>query len=396
MAQAPTNPLAGIESQVRSLLSRGDTGSLGAAENLIRAFVGSVPSQAQARLAELQTQVGEKRTAARGRQRVQDIVGGASRRQAAEAARGREIRSQPLVLQEQQGPPALGVTPKPGEPGGRRLFTNPKGEQVASPIPVTEDELETFSESEIAELQEFLTTPQVKQLIERRDERVAQRQAENARTQGVTTMSPEARKKFEQRTGTLSANRAAPLGVNAIRWIDPVTLESALPGDSETKATADGKRPLQSNNPQFVSAARAAQNILREFDVLLPKLFDKDKNFRYSNVASIYTSFLLGDVDAAKFLSLKDSNRAIFARAGGDVANISVAEQEFQDAALPGAGDTFAQAQAKLILKKRLLRNVVLSALGLPLLDTAKEKKAIEKTSERRLGKSGFKILKME
>lgn len=175
--------------------------------------------------------------------------------------------------------------------------------------------------------------------------------------------------KARQRTlGKEQANREIPLGQNAAQWFNPATFESATPGINQIQAERQGLRPLRKGvNPQFVTAARSAKGILDQLDVLVPKLFVAGGlGGRIASFGSLQAAFLQGDPDAVKFFSLIASTRGLFARAGGDVGNISVVEQAFQAFALPNSRDNLTSALAKLESKRQLLNDIVSNALGLP------------------------------
>jgi len=175
--------------------------------------------------------------------------------------------------------------------------------------------------------------------------------------------------KARQRTlGKEQANREIPLGQNAAQWFNPSTFESATPDINQIQATAQGLRPLRKGvNPQFVTAARSAKGILDQLDELVPRLFvEGGLGGRIVSFGSLQAAFLQGEPDAVKFFSLIASTRGLFARAGGDVGNISVVEQAFQAFALPNSRDNLTSALAKLESKRQLLNDIVSNALGLP------------------------------
>ncbi len=369
MAQAPANnPLASLEFQVRDLISRGSTSTLSAAENILRSFAASPSSKGD--ISGLQKELNKKREANKQQRSIQSILKRGRKEFDPRAEIQRLARQAPLERIEQEGPAAEGVVPAAGEPGGPALFSNLAGQtELPDEGTITTDLLD-FTEQDIADLANSgLPVSAIKVITDKRNEALAARQTDP----GKTTMSDEARKAFDRRAGTLAANRAAPLGVNAIKFLNPDNFQSASPDMSENDAVKAGMRVVQSNNPQFVSASRAAKQILREFRELVPKLFTDKGGPRYSNFASIHLANLAGDADAGRFIALIESTRALFSRASGDVANIAVAEQEFQSAAIPGAGDSKRQAIAKLDQKERLLDNIVRAALGLPLKSRKKD-----------------------
>ena len=170
-------------------------------------------------------------------------------------------------------------------------------------------------------------------------------------------------------TGKETAKMGLPLRDRATKYINPETLTTPPPDLSETDALKQGYRAFSgSNAPQFVTSSRAAFEILNRWEALLPKIYDpKGTGFlgRIKNLGGIYQAFLNADPDAVEFFALQKSTLPLFARSMGDVANIAVAEQQFQETAMPKPSDTFQTAQRKISSRKAILQDVLRSSLGI-------------------------------
>ena len=190
---------------------------------------------------------------------------------------------------------------------------------------------------------------------------------ENAQVSPGST-NPEFEKARQRELGKAAGKREVPLGENAGNWFNPTTFEGADPRINQIEAERQGMRPIRKGtNPQFVIAARSAKSILDQLDELVPRLFiEGGLSGRIASFGSLQAAFLEGERDAVKFFSLIASTRGLFARAGGDVGNISVVEQAFQAFALPNSRDNLGSALAKLASKRQLLNDIVSNALGLP------------------------------
>ena len=169
--------------------------------------------------------------------------------------------------------------------------------------------------------------------------------------------------------GTGAGERKTPLGQKAITWIHPDSLAAAQPTMTMEEAESAGFRPFtQGQAPQFVSAARSVLSILDQWDnlvALLPKSTgDPYKDLAMTAAEGIKLQVKRRDPKVAQFLALKRSQLPLLARSMGDVANIAIAEQEFQAEAMPSEYDTQESARAKLSSRRALMRNYIRSALG--------------------------------
>ena len=171
------------------------------------------------------------------------------------------------------------------------------------------------------------------------------------------------------KVGGETAEMGLPLREKAIKYIHPEKLTTPPSDISEQAALQQGYRAfLGSNAPQFVTSARAAFEILNRWEALLPKIYDpKSEGFtgRIKNAGGIYQAFLNADPDAVEFFALQKSTLPLFARSMGDVANIAIAEQQFQEIAMPKPTDTLRSASRKISSRKNILKDVLKSSLGI-------------------------------
>ncbi|KKK53000.1 hypothetical protein LCGC14_3099180, partial [marine sediment metagenome] len=173
---AQQNPLLDLELQVRDLLSRGTPDTLGAAENLIRSFVTNAPANSGGQLLELQKSLLEKRGEQKKAQRTKSGVSSIlQRRRTGDRPLSTPSIDDPLKILQQFGPSQEGVEPQAGQPGGAPLLTN---EAMQLP-PELAQELQSFTEQDIADLQGLLPQGMVKQLIDARNENVEAQQPQS-------------------------------------------------------------------------------------------------------------------------------------------------------------------------------------------------------------------------
>lgn len=250
-----------------------------------------------------------------------------------------------------------------------------------------------LTSSDVAKLIDLdLTVPEVKLLISmRQQERGVLPEAKGAagfekslaQEVGERGLSGEAKTNFEsmRRTqeetrktqGKIVATREAklnlPLGEDAVNFINPETLVAAEGKMSQRQALAAGFKTFRGNSSgQFLIFSVKALAVLDKMQDALPHLFPETpkggKFQRGKNALSIFDKFLDGDVHAVSFFAALDANLAGFAKAAGDAANISIAEQGFQKKALPNSFDLRRTAQKKIDDKRELLRAVINMALG--------------------------------
>ena len=169
----------------------------------------------------------------------------------------------------------------------------------------------------------------------------------------------------------MEAGRKQPLADKSSQYIDPKTLTTAPPTMTEDEALEKGYKAFRgSGAPQFLTSARSAFAILDEFEQLSKKILPEAKKgienigVVTKSVASLNLRRAERDTDVVQFCALKKSALPLFARSMGDVANIAVAEQEFQATAMPNEYDTKQSAMAKINSRRKILEGVIKNALG--------------------------------
>ncbi len=187
--------------------------------------------------------------------------------------------------------------------------------------------------------------------------------------EGMRRTQEEARKTQGKIVTTRKAKLDLPLGEDAVNFINPETLVAAEGKMSQRQALAAGFKTFRGNSSgQFLIFSVKALAVLDKMQDALPHLFPETpeggKFQRGKNALSIFNKFLDGDIHAVSFFAALDANLAGFAKAAGDAANISIAEQGFQKKALPNSFDLRRTAQKKIDDKKELLRAVINMALG--------------------------------
>lgn len=349
--------------RVQDALSRGTPSSIRAAQGLVRASFDTVGRTNPKELLQLNEsinarskEVTEKESLSKLTQRI--------------TPPGRRVDTGELQMFEQAGPPVPGVTPQAGQPGGGRLFQfadqEPAGPQV-NPQQQIDKELTDFTAAEMIELSQQLPKDAFKQFKLERDAAL-ERGAAVAKPVALTVEEKAKATARGRVKGTAEAKENLPLGENAGRWVDPETLESANPKITAKQARTRGFRPLPPGaQPQFVAAARSASNTLDRLEVLVKKLFPKGQEGvlgRAKNFVRLQAGLIAADPDVVEFNAILNSNLAQFARASGDVANIALAEQEFQRTALPGFIDTRKSALRLIKSRKDIFKAIMRSVLG--------------------------------
>ena len=340
----------------------------------------------------------QRATTVRGRE-VQKVLEGP---QQLVGGRSVELESIPGVQLDEQGRrrldqfqvPAGAVGPDERVAGG---IVSSQGDFAKALIEVVQPpgggKPAKLTSSDVARLIELdLTVPEVKLLISmRQQERGVLPEAKGAagfekslaQEVGERGLSGEAKTNFEsmRRTqeetrktqGKIVATREAkldlPLGEDAVNFINPETLVAAEGKMSKRQALAAGFKTFRGNSSgQFLVFSVKALAVLDKMQDALPHLFPETpeggKFQRAKNAFSIFNKFLDGNVHAVSFFAALDANLAGFAKAAGDAANISIAEQGFQKKALPNSFDLRRTAQKKIDDKRELLRAVINMALG--------------------------------
>ncbi len=420
------NPLVALELDVQNLLSRGTPETISAAENLIRSFVANAPNIGSAAgVGQLQKALLAKREEQRGKKKVSQIIG---RRKTSRQPLSAPSLDDPLRRFEQLGPPAPGVTPQAGEPGGPPLISNIAGLQ--EPQQELPGQKEQFTEEELIELSESLPANVVQMLRTGREELVAGRSpfggpeitAKQAAEFGgaginlgrrnlisqITTEEFNALDTFDTKskvdvqrklaTAKLTRKLDEQFSINDLQSIiNPHTLESptfGLTGKELAEGQKSGRFVIAS--PKAIASARELQGasapLLRLTELTKTLITAAPGQNLIQALEFAVQTGIASSADIAVFTTSKQA-LALELAAIINKGRPSEKDAERIEALFPTERDSVVTAMPKMVNVLRFVRDKARANLGIPVVAKGALDKVIAdfEATQKTIGKSGFR-----